>query len=100
MNCSEKLGKNIKKGIFDFLKPKKHKLIEYELNAMAKLCSNDDVLFSAHKKGENKISYAVIHLTWKGRLEENDDYPRTEFFEDFDHFLNYRMYPDKRDWEE
>lgn len=96
----KEIGKNEKKGIFDFLKPKRHKLYEFELNAVAKLCSNDDVLFSVHKQGENKISYAVIHLTWKGKLEENDNYPRTEFFEDFDHFLNYRMYFDKRYWEE
>lgn len=96
----KEIGKTTKKGILNFLKPKKHKLSEYVFNAMAKLCSNDDVLFSMNKKGESKFDYAVIHLTWKGKLEENDNYPRAEFFEDFDHFLNYRLYPDKRDWED
>ncbi|MFT6148161.1 MAG: hypothetical protein ACJAUH_000842 [Saprospiraceae bacterium] len=96
----KEIGKTSKKGILDFLKLKKHKLNEYEFNAMAKLSSNDDVLFTVNKKGENKFDYAVIHLTWKGKIEENDNYPKIEFFEDFDHFLNYRLYPDKRDWEE
>ena len=96
----KEIGKVKPKGILNFLKSKRHKLSEYEFNAMAKLCRNDDVLFTVNKKGENKFEYAVIHLTWKGKLEENDNYPITEFFEDFDHFLNYRLYPDKRDWEE
>ena len=86
--------------VSNFLKPKIHKLNEYEFNAMAKSCRNDDVLFAVNKKDENKFDYTVINLTWKGKFEENDDYPRTDFFEDFDHFLNYRLYPDKRDWEE
>lgn len=96
----KEIGKLDKKGIFDFLKPKKHKLNEYEFNAAAKLGYNDDVLFTANRIGKNQYDYAVIHLTWKGKLEENYEYPKTEFFEDFDHFLNYRMYPNKRDWEE
>jgi len=94
------IGKVSKEGFLNYLKPKKHKLREFEFNAMAKLCSNDDVLFAINKNGENKYDYAVIHLTWKGKLEKDDSFPRTEFFEDFDHFLNYRLYPDKRDWEE
>ncbi len=95
----KEIGKTDKKGILDFFKLKQHKLNEFEFNAMAKLGYNDDVLFTVNKKGENEFDYAVIHLTWKGKLEENDDYPRTEFYEDFDHFLNYRLYPDKREWE-
>ena len=94
----KEIGKTDKKGILNFLKPKKHKLHEFEFSAMAKLGYNDDVLFTVNKKGKNEFDYAVIHLTWKGKLEENDAYPSTVFFESFDHFLNYGLNPDQSDW--
>jgi len=96
----KEIGKTTENRVFSCLKPRKHKLREYEFNAMAKNCSNDDVLFTVNKKGDNKFDYVVIHLTWKGKLEGDDKFPISEFFEDFDNFLNYRLYPDKRDWEE
>lgn len=96
----KEIGKGKTKRLLNFLNSEKHKLSEYEFNAMAKSFANDDILFTVNKKGENKFDYVIIHLTWKGELEGNNDYPRAEFFEGFDHFLNYRLYPDKRDWEE
>ncbi|OAV45079.1 hypothetical protein A3850_011535 [Lewinella sp. 4G2] len=96
----KEIGIGNPKGILNFLNSKSHKLSKYSFNAMAKSSRNDDVLFTVNEKGENKFEYAVVHLTWKSKFEENDNYPIAEFFEDFDHFLNYRMYPDKRDWEE
>lgn len=93
------IGNKIPKGAFNFFSSKKHRLSDYEFHAMAKSCSNDDVLFAVNKEGKNTYDYAVIHLTWKGKLEEKDDYPRAEFFEDFDHFLHDRLYPDKHAWE-
>lgn len=94
----KEIGKTHKKGVLNFLKPKKHKLHGFEFSAMAKLGYNDDVLFAVNKKGENEFDYAVIHLTWKGKLEENDAYPGTAFFASFDHFLDYRLNPDKDDF--
>ena len=99
ISYEDELFKEIGKRKWNFLKPQKHRLNDYEFNAMAKLSFNDDVLFSIRKKGENKFEYVVIHLTWKGKFEEDDNYPKVEFFKNFDHFLYYRLYPDKRDWE-
>ncbi|MEM9822887.1 MAG: hypothetical protein AAF985_17540 [Bacteroidota bacterium] len=88
------------KGILRFFKPTSHQLRAYEFSAMAKLGTNDDVLFAVHKKGDNEFDYAVIHLTWIGKLEKNDNFPRASFFKDFDHFIKDRLHPDRRDWEE
>ncbi len=94
----KEIGKVKPKGILAFLKTKKHKLSEYKFDAIAKSSHNDDVLFSLNKTDENKFDYAVIHLTWKGKLESNDNYPRVEFYDSFNHFLNSRLLQDKRDW--
>lgn len=94
----KEIGKSPERGMLDFLKPRKHKLREYEFTAMAK-SFGDDVLFTIQKRGDNKFDYAVIHLTWKGKLETDYNFPKIEYFESFDHFLNYRLYPDKRNWE-
>ena len=89
----KEIGKE--RGVSSF---KKHKLCDYEFNAMATMVSNDVVLFSINKEGENKYEYAVVHLIWTGSIAD-DKYPRIEFFKDFDHFLYDRLYPDKADWE-
>jgi len=52
-----------------------------------------------NKKGVDEYDYAVVHLTWKGGLEENDTFPQAEFFTDFNHFLNDRLQPDILDWD-
>jgi len=89
----KEIGTSDEIGVFN-----SHRLSEFEFSAMA--CRNDNILFAIHKKGVNEFSYAMIHLTWKGELEKDDSFPITEFYEDFDCFLNYRMYPDKNDWED
>lgn len=96
----KEIGRFNKKGSLDLSKTKKHQLDEYKFTAIAKLGYNDDVLFTVNRKGNNEYDYAVIHLTWKGKLEENDAYPKVDFFENFDHYLYHRMYPDKIDWED
>lgn len=96
----KEIGKNESKRFLNFFKPKNHKLNEYEFNAMAKMSSNDEILFTLRKKGENKFEYAVINLTWKGKLEKNDNFPRTEYFESFKDFFKNRLLLDNKDWTE
>lgn len=67
---------------------KKHKLNDFDFCAIATSSINDDVLFAIHKQGGSKFNYAVIHLTWRQKFEDNDNFTMTEFFEDFNHFLN------------
>lgn len=95
---SKEISDNKRNRIFKLFNRKKHRLYDYEFCAIAK-SNSDDVLFAINKQGASKFDYVVIHLTWKGKLEEDDKYPVSEFFETFDHFLNYRMYPDKTEWE-
>ncbi|MFK7983107.1 MAG: hypothetical protein AB8G86_24220 [Saprospiraceae bacterium] len=96
---SKEIGRDLNSGIFNILK-RKHSLCEFQFSATAKSCRNDDVLFAIHKKGKNDFEYTVIHLTWKGELEKNGIYPKTEFHKTFDDFLNNRMYPDKKEWDD
>jgi len=94
----KEIGKNDQKSILDFLKGKKHKLCEYEFSAMAKLGSNDEVLFTLKKENESKFEYAVINLTWKQKIEKNDKFPRVDFFENFNDFIESRLLPDNEEW--
>ncbi len=96
----KEIGKGLDNATQDSNEHIRHKLGELEFCVIATSCRNDDVLFAINKKGKNEYDYAVIHLTWKGQLERNEDYPRTQFYEDFDHFLYYKLYPDKSDWED
>ena len=74
-----------KKSIFKFFKSNpKHFLADYEFSALATYGYNDDVLFAVRKNGFDK-SFAVIHLTWKGK-KEIDNFPIAKFFTDFDEF--------------
>lgn len=89
----------IEKSFFNYLKKSsKHFLTDYKFSALASYGCNDDVLFAVQKKDFDK-SFAVIHLTWKGK-KEVDDFPSTDFFSDFDEFKYLRMYPDKIEWED
>ena len=63
----KEIGRFDKRGIFDFFKPKKHKLNAFEFSAIATLGYNDDVLFAVNRKGKNEFDYAVVHLSWKGK---------------------------------
>lgn len=87
------------KSVFNFFKSNpKHFLADYKFSALATYGRNDDVLFSVRKDGFDK-SFAVIHLTWKGKKEVNG-FPDTDFFTDFDEFKYMRMFPDKIKWED
>lgn len=78
---------------------KKHLMAEYDFSALCTSCRNDDVLFSIYSNKNLNFNFALVHLTWKQK-QENDNYPRTEFYKDFDDFKYNRMTPDKMEWEE
>lgn len=78
---------------------KKHVMTEYDFSALCTSCRNDDVLFSIYNNKNIDFDFALVHLTWKQK-QENDNYPRTEFYKDFDDFKYNKMTPDKIEWEE
>ncbi len=78
---------------------KKHIMAEYDFSALCTSGMNDDVLFSIYSEKKQDYDFALVHLTWKQK-QENENYPRTEFYKDFDDFKYNRMTPDKIDWEE
>lgn len=91
---------NKRASLLDFVKHKqdKHVLIDFEVSAQCTDQRNDDVLFVV-RKGEFDKQFAVVHLTWKGKIESKD-FPTVQFYNDFDDFKYSRMYADKADWED
>jgi hypothetical protein len=72
-----------------------HLLTDFNCSALCKNDSNDDVLFSIHdKKGSDK-NFALVHLTWTERDENNQKWPTTILYDTFDNFKYEKMYPDK-----
>ena len=85
--------------LLDFVKLKqdKHLLNDFEVSALCTDQRNDDVLFVVRKR-EFEKQFAVVHLTWKSKMESKD-FPSTKFYNDFDDFKYSRMYADNADWE-
>ena len=76
-----------------------HILANYEFSALCKNCRNDDVLFSINPNKDTGYELALVHLTWSQK-QENENYPKTELYKDFDDFRNNKMIPDSIEWEE
>lgn len=95
----KELGLGSSSSIFNFLKVRKVKSIlsDMEFSALAR-ASNDDVLFTARKNG-TELQFALIHLTWKGK-KEIEGFPLVDFYNSFDEFKFFKMYPDKIEWED
>jgi len=91
------------KSIFGFLSPNKkdtHILDDVKFSTFANYGPNDDVLFAVNKNGDNN-TLAIVHLTWKSREREHSNYfPTTHFYLDFNDFVERRMIPDNKDWNE
>ncbi len=97
---AKELGTNSRRTLFSrIIKPRsdKHVLTDFEVSALCKDDRNDDVLFVVRKREAEK-QFAVVHLTWKGRME-SQRYPSVDFYDDFDDFKHSRMYADRADWE-
>lgn len=67
---------------------KEHSLSTYQYQVIAKY-GPTIVLLAIYKREASSYSHAVVN--WNNSS--------VDFYEDFDHFLYYRMYPDKREWE-
>ena len=66
-----------------------HPLYKKKVKPVALGWSGDDVLFEIEDSGE----YAVVHLTWSGKVEPSG-FPDSEFFRDWDDFFERRLKPD------
>ena len=78
----------------------KHILADYERSAVCKSGQADDILFTIHNNNGSDKDYALVHLTFSGKTEENPLWPSTTLFDSFDNFKFERMYPDKAEWED
>jgi hypothetical protein len=91
------------KTFFGFLSSNKndtHILSDVEFSTFANYGPNDDVLFAINKKNDNN-TFATVHLTWKSREREHSNYfPATHFYLDYNDFVERRMIPDNKDWNE
>lgn len=96
------LQKEIKRSsLFGIIKSTtKHILADYECSAVCKNGQADDILFSIHNTSESDKCYALVHLTFIGKTEDNTEFPITTLFDSFDAFKFERMYPDKAEWED
>ncbi|MDO7883999.1 hypothetical protein [Hymenobacter cheonanensis] len=70
-----------------------------QFSALCRLGTTDDVLFSVRESAAFTSPFALVHLTWSGRQEQNLSFPKMIFFNSFAEFKLERMYPDRSDWE-
>ncbi len=91
----------IDKGLINRLigSKKKHVMTEYDFSALCTSGMNDNVLFSIHSSKNFDFDFALVHLTWKQK-QEAGNFPKTDFYKDFDDFKYNKMIPDKIEWEE
>ncbi len=66
----------------------KHILYAFDVVAIANRIDNDDVLF--HINNSNG-QYAVVHLTWTGKQEENETWPVTKIYSDIEQWRCHCM---------
>lgn len=56
--------------------------------AVGKSAANDDVLFQLF---DTEYEYALVHLTWNGKREGQNNWPYTQLYKTWDDFLIERM---------
>lgn len=66
----------------------KHVLYRLKVKAIAKRIDCDDVLFLI-----NKNEYAVVHLTWKSKSENNPEWPITTIYKHYEDWKQHCMVP-------
>ena len=69
---------------------KQHPLYGVPAKAIARRVDKDDVLFRLLR---HLCEYAVVHLTWSGREEENPAWPSCDIYVDTDHLMEECMRP-------
>jgi hypothetical protein len=70
---------------------KNHILYGERVNAIGRRQDNDDVLFELIG---SKNKYAIVHLTWKSKIEKDPSYPRTQIFNNWLDLYNDRIVAD------
>jgi hypothetical protein len=66
-----------------------------EFKAIAHRCDCDDVLFRIEGRSEK---FAVVHLTWSGKTDQNKGFPWTVLYVDAEDWRTKCMIPDQEDY--
>ena len=74
-----------------------HPLYGVKVRAVARTCHTDDVLF--YLKDHRIANYAVVHLTFRGRLETDPQWPSVVLYRDLEHWVTQRMLRDAAGYE-
>ncbi len=74
----------------------RHCLYGLCVRAIARRIDCDDVLYTID--GDRRL--AVVHLTWSGIAEEDDCYPATDIYANWEDWVNRRFLPDHRIYRE
>lgn len=72
-----------------------HILYGKKVTAIGRRYDCDDFLFKVH---DSEIRYAVVHLTYSMKREENPMYPRTKVFKDMNEWIDKCMIPDNSEY--
>ncbi|WP_159453603.1 hypothetical protein [Ohtaekwangia koreensis] len=73
---------------------KTHILYGRTTKTLARRQDNDDVLFLVDNE-----KFAVVHLTWVLKRLSDDQWPTTQFFDNWDDLYNKRILKDKEEFE-
>ena len=69
----------------------KHVLFGKKVNPIARRQDNDDVLFELL---DDNNKFAVVHLTWISKVEQDPAFPITHLYKDWVDLYNNRIVPD------
>lgn len=70
----------------------RHSLRGVTVRAIGRRTDCDDVLFAM--QGDKRL--AVVHLTWSGRTESDDDYPATDMYHGWQDWVDRCLLPEYR----
>jgi len=74
-----------------------HPLYGVRARAVARTCHTDDILFQL--KDHPIAEYAVVHLTFRGKPENDPQWPSVILYRDLEHFVTQRMLRDAAAYE-
>ncbi len=68
-----------------------HVLYQLQCLSIGRRIDNDEVLFQIYN---SSINYAVVHLTWLGKMEMDDSLPKVELFTTIEEWAELKMKTD------
>jgi len=74
-----------------------HPLYGVKARAIARTCHTDDILYQL--KDHPIAAFAVVHLTFRGRLESSPQWPTVILYRDLEHWVSQRMLKDAAAYE-